>query len=319
MKKLSRVLLIILIVTTPLWSYVTKKLISADNQIVQQRWKPGAFPIQWRMNPVRGANVTGSREQAEVLRTSFQKWQQISTASIAFSEGSATDANVRPGLDGINLITSNVTANEYASSALGLTITYAYDTGGPDVVNELGQPIEFAGQIVEADVMFNPGSAFTTNTTVVSDRYDFESVAVHEIGHFLGLDHTGILGSTMYPRVGTGLNFAKTLSVDDTAGVSTIYPSSAAGSKGSISGAIRTTGNAPVYGAIVVAVNSNGVAVSSAVTNPSGQYTITGLDAGNYTVYAEPLDSPIAVGDIPTLTLIYPGQQVNVNFTTRFR
>ena len=78
-------------------------------------------------------------------------------------------------------------------------------------------------------------------------------------------------------------------------------------------------GSAPVYGAIVVAVNATGTPVASAVTNPSGQYTIAGLDAGAYTVFAEPLDRPLEVGNLNTLSLIYPGQNVNTNFTTRYR
>ena len=308
-----------LAVAIPVRGYVTSKSLAAIGGVVQQKWRSGSFPLVWRMNPTKGANVTGAREQADVLRQSFQAWQSLTTATISFSEGAPTDAGVKPGFDQINLVTTNLSASDYSSSALGLTLVFAFDVGGPAFVDEFSRPVEFPGQIVEADVMFNPGVLFTTETGVVSNRYDLQSVATHEIGHFLGLDHTSLVSSTMFPTLGTGFNYAKTLSADDIAGVSTIYPSASFATKGKITGTVRTTANAAVYGAIVVAVNANGQPVASSITNPSGQYTIEGLDAGVYTVYAEPLDQPITVDNVSTLTRIYAGQVVNTNFTTRFR
>jgi hypothetical protein len=74
-----------------------------------------------------------------------------------------------------------------------------------------------------------------------------------------------------------------------------------------------------VYGAIVVAVNANGLPVASGLTDPNGRYTISGLDAGAYTVYAESMDLPLTIGNVSTLPRIYPGMVVSTNFTTRFR
>jgi hypothetical protein len=68
-----------------------------------------------------------------------------------------------------------------------------------------------------------------------------------------------------------------------------------------------------------VAVNSSGQPVASAITNPSGTYTIEGLDAGAYTIYAEPLDQPTTINNHQSLLVIYPGSSVNSAFTTRFR
>jgi protocatechuate 3,4-dioxygenase beta subunit len=73
-----------------------------------------------------------------------------------------------------------------------------------------------------------------------------------------------------------------------------------------------------VYGAIVVAVDTNGVPVASAVTDPSGLYTIQGLPPGTYSVFAEPLSGRITAGNIGTLQTIYPSSSVYTNFTTRY-
>ncbi len=314
--RIGYLLVAALMLAAPLWAYVTSRSLSNTGTVVQQRWK-SAVSIPYRINPTKGANVTGSGDQSAIFRASFASWQALTTATISFAEGATTAATVKPGFDQVNLITSNITASDYASSALGLTIVYSFDQGG--VVDEFGRAIDFPGQIVEADIMFNPSTQFSIDAATPANRIDLQSVATHEIGHFLGLDHTSLLSSVMFPTLTDGASYARTLSADDIAGISTIYPSASFATKGSLTGTVRTTGNVAVYGAIVTAVNSNGQPVASAITDTTGKYTIAGLDAGSYTVYAEPLDQPITASNVSTLARINPGATVFTNFTTRFR
>ncbi len=301
----------------PLWSYVTKRSISNTGAIVQAKWSADAFPIRWQMNPKTGPNVTGSRPQETVFQTSFATWQALTAAKLSFTEGAPTAETVKPGYDQTNLVTTNVAVSDYASGALGLTLVFSFNQGG--VVDEFSRPVDFAGQIMEADIMFNPGVAFSTEALTPADKIDLQSVATHEIGHLLGLDHATILSATMFPTVVAGVMTPRVLSTDDMAGVSTLYPQASFSSKGTLSGTVRTTANNVVYGAIVTAVNANGQPVASAVTDPDGKYTIAGLDPGAYTVYAEPLDRPVTASDIKVLAEIYSGLSVFTNFTTRFR
>jgi hypothetical protein len=275
------------------------------------------------MNSVVGTNVTGSRQQSDVFRQSFQAWSSIPTAAIAFEEGPAAAASVKLAYDGKNVVSTNLTSSEWAafgvgSSVLAFTGSVWFDTGGPGAVDPLGRPVSFAGQIMEADIVFNPEYQFSTDATVPPDKIDFQSVLTHEIGHFLGLDHSPISASIMFWAQAPGPS-PRTLWTDDTAGVSSIYPSASLSLKGTLSGTVRSTANVPVYGAVVVAVNGTGQPVASAVTDPNGQYTIVGLESGTYTVYAEPLDGPTSSANVSTLSQIYPGQTVNTSFTTRFR
>ena len=312
------ILLAVVSLSIPVRAYVTTKSRSPAGAIIEHKWK--TFPLTWRMNPTQGSNVTGSRTQAEVFNQSFQAWQSVTTASVSLTQGPDTDANVQFGYDGINLITTDAASGvKMPPGVIAYTFSYFFDEGGPGMIDPLGRSVDFPGQILEADMVFNAGIQFTTNPAAVSDRMDLQSVATHEAGHFLGLDHASTLSSTMFWVVGMGVIYPRVLSSDDMAGISALYPAPMFATQGKISGTVRTTANVPVYGAIVVAVNASGTPVASAITDPNGVYLIEGLDAGAYTVVAEPLTGPINAARIGSLGSVYPDQTVNTNFTARYR
>src|SRR5688572_12350122 len=93
------------------WGYVISNILSSAGVITAQKW--ASMPITWQMNPTVGANVTGTRELAELLRESFAAWQAVGTAQISFTEGPA--ANAGSAFDGINIVTSNLSPAEFGS------------------------------------------------------------------------------------------------------------------------------------------------------------------------------------------------------------
>ena len=226
--------IIALLLVVPLSAYVTLRQLSNTNAIVQVKWAPGAFPLKWQMNPTVGANVAGTATQEDVLKASFASWQALTSANISFTELGLTAATVKPGYDTINLVTSNVTAAEYGSTAIAFTNVFSFDQGG--VIDQYDRPIDFAGQILEADIVFNPSLQFSTSSTAVTNRFDMQTIATHEIGHFLGMDHSGQISSTMFPYSIQGVTYARTLSTDDIAGVSSVYPKAEFLSKSTLSG-----------------------------------------------------------------------------------
>ncbi|GLT40048.1 hypothetical protein SLA2020_142060 [Shorea laevis] len=60
------------------------------------------------------------------------------------------------------------------------------------------------------------------STSAQSSAFDLESVAVHEIGHLLGLGHSSVKGSIMYPTISSGVRKVE-LAKDDVRGIQELY------------------------------------------------------------------------------------------------
>jgi hypothetical protein len=79
-------------------------------------------------------------------------------------------------------------------------------------------------RIYDADIVTNPSLNFATSGEACSgSEYRIEGVMVHEVGHLLGLGHTGVGGATMYPSVSACNNAPASTESDDEAGIRDLY------------------------------------------------------------------------------------------------
>lgn len=267
-------------------------------------------PISYMINPAHGSNISGGRSVQDVVVASFQTWAAAPNTALSFQRLPDTTRHA-PGDDGFNLICFDCKIDSFKdASTLALTITSTV-TDGPN-----------AGQITDADMLFNPNTAFNTDSgTAVQD---LQSVATHEAGHFLGLDHSSVVRAIMFPYAP---DEERTLSWDDVAAISVIYPAGArAVTTGSISGAVRKNG-APVFGAHVFAESVTatdpfaGFNVRKSpignLTLPDGSYRLDGVPFDQYVVYAEPLDKPSSNSNVSGYPGSFNRDSVDTGFTTR--
>jgi hypothetical protein len=128
------------------------------------------------------------------------------------------------------------------AAASPLTFTEVQTNENPDIQIEWRSANDpdlnmVGGTLAHAD--FPPACGIVTNTLpkpihfddsehiwaigAVAGAFDIETVALHEIGHILGLEHTNVSGAVMFPSVGSNLT-KRVLQPDDLAGIQHLYP-----------------------------------------------------------------------------------------------
>jgi hypothetical protein len=98
------------------------------------------------------------------------------------------------------------------------------ELGDVDSVIGVTMPVWNNGEsvIFDADMVFN-NVGFCWDNSGSSDCVDTQSIATHEEGHFLGLDHSSVPSATMVAFYGGG-NALRSLDGDDIEGVCALYP-----------------------------------------------------------------------------------------------
>jgi hypothetical protein len=302
---------------------------------------PGSIAVRWSTalsaNPVtvltQDQTVTGRLTEIEqVITQSLAVWTGVTGTTLVpatFAPLTRTATQNACGSDGLNSICFDQADMAFTPGVLAFTRVIATDrlgvqVGGSSVATQLGQ-------ILDADIYFNPSDSNTGYATPQAlaanpKAYDLESLLTHELGHFLGFSHSAVWSAIMFPfapapgtfsgKRPTTLQPDAPLGDDDRTGLRVLYPDPAdTAHQGSISGRISPAnplalpaspvGVRGVFGAQVVAVDAASGAVagaaiggwSCAAPGPAqfdGTYQIDGLAVGHsYTVYAEALNGAV--------------------------
>ena len=273
------------------------------NQVVGLQWS--SFPVRYSITNRNVPGVTAAQLQGTVAN-GFNTWGGPDNVDISGQFLSFT--NLEP------VDTDSQTVIGFQSR--------------PDLDRTLGQTSwvidDNTGQIIASDIFLNSIFQWSVAPNGEANRFDVESVIVHELGHLLGLGHS-MLGETdlqgtsrtvrgkravMFPiAYPMGSIVDRSLQADDVAGITDIYGDSTAGAElGAIQGRV-TLNNSGVYGAHVLAFNpATGDMVSGYTLTQNGSFVIAGLKPGQYIVRVEPLD------DVDQDSVFDPDDVINVNF-----
>lgn len=254
-----------------------------------------SIAITWQQTPVRwfardrGTRGVPAPDFQAALARAFATWEAVPTASIAFQFVGFTGAEP---------------FDDDGASVVGFQ-----DHPGMDrVLGATGFLIDtVTGEILESDIFFNAAMPWSTAPAGDPAAFDLESVAVHEVGHLLGLGHSALgeteprpdggrrvlaSGSVMFPiSFGRGVTHDRELQPDDIAGVSDLYPDGNFRRQTGIARGRVTRNGAGVLGAHVTAFNpQTGRLVAGFTLNRDGDFRIAGLAPGPHVIRVEPLD-----------------------------
>ena len=150
---------------------------------------------QWTQHtPFRFQVVDAYRDPCQGYRAS--------SGAASFPAGAGDEVN---GVD----FASSVCGNEFGTNVLAVTLVYSQD-------NQLG-----ASDITEADIVFNRNARFDIYDGPLDygRGTDLTRVALHELGHVIGLGHEPTARAIMRASIGN----LDTLQPDDIAGATTLY------------------------------------------------------------------------------------------------
>lgn len=225
-------------------------------------------PIRYYINLGNFENADNREDLIQGIRNAFQEVEDHPQINVRFEYGGTTTQ--LPVMDDLNIV--YLDSNQTYVRGYGVTFNYNLDP---------------AGIIRSADIGLN-------GTTHGGDPFtNLYALALHELCHFLGLDHSSTgLDSAVYNNT---VNLK--LSADDIAGLATLYPNPEyplSSVTGTITGRVtKATGEG--QNARLVAYDVSRPSQPRTVTrntNADGTFELVGLPPGSYRVVAETRQEP---------------------------
>lgn len=176
-----------------------------------------AIPLTIQLNSSTPSNYVAP------IQTAMQTWFNVPGSYWQFTLGANTSAS-SVAADGINLLFFDLAGVNFPppTSVIAFSSTFTSSSGG--------------FHATESDLIWNARD-FPPSPTGAPGQQDLQSVVTHELGHHLGLDHTGLPGgatsgcgpqvpaATMWWSSASGDTTKRSLDPEDVMGVCVLYPS----------------------------------------------------------------------------------------------
>jgi uncharacterized protein (TIGR03437 family) len=244
--------------------------------------------------------ITADSDPLKAIAAALGTWNGVATSAARFAAfGTTTALNAN---DGQNVIVFSDTPAVRSLVGGALAVTAIYSTGADET-------------ITDTDILFSPTQVFSTS--FADNTADIQSVVTHELGHSLGANHTNVIGATMFQATLEDDNHWASLSSDDIAFVSALYPAAGGNGNATVSGTATQSGGSPVHGGLVTLVDPAGATVSGFTSVNDGTFKFQ-APPGNYFVYVEPLGGYVQPQNLYLDTSIFSYVDVDTNFESTF-
>lgn len=281
-------------------------------------WVPDQNPATLAIRFRLGTTVSRRGVQADewnAVRAAFAQWASVPGTKVRFEESTPVpNPSTVSALDGVNQVVW-LPQGTYGQGDLGERIAFGSGTLALTVIaldfDENGQS---SGTVIEADTIINREFDYHTDYEASTAVRPFlESVMLHEIGHWLGMNHSPLGAATLFWFQGAGIGAGAGLSSDDLSFARSMYglPGTLA-SLGTVSGTVRS-GGAAVRGALVALETPDGFIAAGTASEADGSFRIPGITPGTYRLRVYPAD-PNSGGDASLVR----GAELDVSAGQRF-
>ncbi|WP_307589884.1 matrixin family metalloprotease [Paenibacillus wynnii] len=187
--------------------------IGASSTYAYKIWYSGGY----RPYPVSGSPIvvhpysTFDTESITAMNNGAAQWNSAGAGTL-LNIGSTTTNTSYPNDNDLNQVTKGARGTDQYLMQTHVTSS-GYEWVGAWYVNA----------IYEADIDVNISHPWSNAVSGNSNYYDVGNSFTHELGHLLGLDHSGVSGATMWSGSSPGTIYKRDIAQDDIDGIKDLY------------------------------------------------------------------------------------------------